>query len=502
MSKKKKAQKIKPPLKVLYATSEAYPLVKTGGLGDVSYALPKALKEKGVDIRLVLPAYRQVLAQVGPVEFLTWLSLPISQGRRNVRILRGQMPGVKIPLYLVDIPELFDREGNPYLTPEGYDWPDNAERFTLFSRAVVEIAKNRVGEDWLAEVVHASDWQTGLVPAFLSEEPHPPKRIFTIHNMAYGGYFDRATFDALHLPWHWWTPEGVEFYGSWSMMKAGIVYADWVNTVSPTYAKEITTEEFGYGFAPLLKANGYKLRGILNGIDTEVWNPATDPYLVKNYSVKKGYIKSKKENKTALLNRFALDKSEAMLVGFVGRLVAQKGIDLVIETLPKMLKETSASFIFVGTGDVYFEKALEDLARRYPNRLGIFIGYSEALAHLVEAGSDVFLMPSRFEPCGLNQMYSLHYGTLPLVHHTGGLADTVVNATEENIQNKRAQGFVFYEMTPHALLSTLHHALYLFDKKKTWQQMQKTAMETPVDWHKPAEAYLQLYLTEPKRNDE
>lgn len=484
-------------MKVLYATSEVYPLVKTGGLGDVSYALPKSLSQKGLDIRMILPAYRQVLQKATHMRIVAWLEIPGVEQTWKIRLLESHLPDTDIPLYLVDIPELFDRPGNPYLTPEGTDWPDNGERFTIFSRVVTEVARNRTHLDWTPDVVHASDWQTGLVPAFLLEEPHPPKRIFTIHNLAYGGYFDRGLYDALQLPWHWWTPAGVEFYGSWSMMKAGIVYSDWVNTVSPTYANEITTAEFGYGFAELLRNNRQKLVGILNGIDTEVWNPATDEYLVKKYSVERGYIPGKAANKQFLCEEFHIPQTDAMLVGFVGRLVSQKGIDLVLDTLPMMLEYTQARFVFVGSGDKGYEAQLQNLAQEYPDRIGVYIGYSEHLAHMIEAASDVFIMPSRFEPCGLNQLYSLAYGTLPLVHHTGGLADTVTNASDENIANKTATGFVFYDMTPHALLSTLQHAEYLFGQKRIWQQMQRTAMRKPVCWDSAALAYINLYQSFP-----
>lgn len=485
-------------MKILFATSEAHPLIKTGGLADVAGSLPNAYKKLKNQVRLVIPAYGDIWEKVTKVKEIADFKVGGCGREIHVRIFQAKSKGLEMPIWLVDVPELFNRPGNPYLSPEGHDWWDNGERFAVFSRAVVELAQDRAGLDWKPSVVHANDWQTGLVPALLSLEETRPKTIFTIHNMAYAGLFPKSLFDGLWLPWAWWTAEGIEFYGNMSMLKAGILMADWVTTVSPTYAKEITYPEFAYGLEGCLikrKEEG-RLVGILNGIDESVWNPEKDGFIRRNYSVKKGRVAAKKVNKKALLNFWDVPKevaeSNAPVIGLVGRLVEQKGIDLVLEVVEEIIETTDARFVFVGTGDAHFEYALSQLAHEYPTRVQVYIGYSELLAHKVEAGSDLFLMPSRFEPCGLNQMYSLAYGTLPIVNHTGGLADTVVNATDENIKNGTATGFVFYDPSRHALKSTILHALHLYGKKRTWQKIQKTAMSQDLGWDKSAKAYLEL----------
>lgn len=485
-------------MKILFATSEAHPLIKTGGLADVSGSLPNAYAKLKHKVRLVIPAYGDVWEKVSKVKKVADFSVGGCGREVHVRIHQAKCEGIDVPIWLVDVPELFNRPGNPYLSPDGVDWWDNGERFAVFSKVVVELSMDRVGLNWQPDMVHANDWQTGLVPALLTKELHRPKTIFTIHNMAYSGLFPLALFESLWLPWEWWSPEGIEFYGNMSMLKAGIRMADWVTTVSPTYAKEITYPEFAYGFEGVLasrEAQG-RLVGILNGIDLNVWNPATDPYIEKQYSAEKGRIAAKQKNKKALLDFWDMPKSvleeDAPLIGLVGRLVAQKGIDLVLEVLPDLLEQTNARFVFVGSGDKHFEYALCEMSHQYPQRILVYIGYSEALAHKVEAGADMFLMPSRFEPCGLNQMYSLAYGTPPIVHHTGGLADTVNNATDQNIQSGDATGFVFYDPSRHALKSTILHALHLYQKKRTWQKVQKNGMQQDFNWSSSAKAYLEL----------
>ncbi|MBN2866750.1 MAG: glycogen synthase GlgA [Thiotrichales bacterium] len=502
-------------MKILFATSEAHPLIKTGGLADVSGSLPNALADLKHKVRLVLPAYQSVMDKLPEKKaYKKVAEFSVSGCDRvyQVKILQvkvGAVAGVDVPVWLVDIPELFDRPGNPYLAADGSDWWDNGERFGVFSKVITELSMNRVGIKWQPDVVHLNDWQTGLVPALLSLEKTPPKSIFTIHNMAYPGNFPKSLFEALNLPWSLWNKEGVEFWGHFSMLKAGLIKADWVTTVSPTYATQICHPELAYGFEGVLqdRAAEGRLKGILNGIDSQVWNPLTDELIVKNYSVKKGRLTGKQANKEALLSDLCLYRGESEkksdkrlancidkpLIGLVGRLVEQKGIDLVLEVIPELIEQSNANFVIVGTGDKFYENQITQMAKQYPGRIWVFIGYSESLAHRVEAGADMFLMPSRFEPCGLNQMYSLAYGTLPIVHHTGGLADTVVNATESNIKNGLATGFVFYDPSRHALKSTLLHALHLFDKKRTWQKIQKTGMEQSFDWKASAQEYVSLY---------
>jgi starch synthase len=501
---------------ILFATSEAHPLIKTGGLGDVSGSLPNALAALKHSIRLVLPAYGAIMARL-PAEVtpkhlatLTVRGCGRSLQAHILEVKAGAIAGLDVPIWLVDIPELFARLGNPYLSTDGTDWWDNGERFAVFSSVVVELAMDRAGLKWRADAVHANDWQTGLIPALLTLEKTPPASVFTVHNMAYPGSFPKSLFEQLGLPWSLWSAEGVEYWGQFSMLKAGLMFADWVTTVSPTYAKEICYPEFGYGLEGVLQKRFAedRLVGILNGIDETVWNPEKDPLIHRNYSAQKGRVVGKQHNKQALLNEMCLIRGHddcimqpemahwlaQPLVGFVGRLVEQKGIDLMLEILPDILAQSSANFVVVGSGDKLFEAALLELADEYPNRMWVYMGYSEALAHQVEAGADLFLMPSRFEPCGLNQMYSLAYGTPPIVHHTGGLADTVVNATDEHLKAGLATGFVFYDPSRHALKSTLLHALHLFTKKRTWQALQKTGMQQDFGWQSSAKQYAKLYV--------
>ncbi len=484
-------------MKILFASSEVWPLIKTGGLGDIAYSLPHALQHLGEDVRIVLPAYQEVLKQLSSFKILGWLSLAIAGKKHSVRVLQANHPQFAMPIWLVDEQTLFDRPGNPYAHPEGYDWADNAERYTLFSEAVARLAMDDLKTGWKADVVHSNDWQTGMVSAFLDNEIERPRRIFTIHNMAYGGNFSHEVFNQLHLPSDWWSPEGVEFYGNFSMLKAGMIYSDMITTVSPTYAKEICTPAFGYGLEGVLASRSYKLKGILNGIDRDVWNPQTDPYIAAPFSAEQ-IQPGKFKNKMALLESYGVSVSKDMLkaplLGMVSRLVEQKGLDMVLETIPLLLKITDANFVFIGTGHPHFEAQLLKLSEQHPQRVMVFIGYSEEKAHLLEAGSDIFLMPSRFEPCGLNQLYSLRYGTIPIVHRTGGLADTVVNASIENGKlNKSSTGFVFDQARASELLKTIMQALKIFTQKEHWNQLQLNAMQQDFGWEKSAQEYLALY---------
>ena len=410
-------------MRVLFATSEIYPLVKTGGLADVAAGLSTALQQLNHEVSIILPAYRDVMEQLESVYEVAH-TLEHSCGvERRVRILRAESDS-GVTLLLVDIPELFDRLGNPYQDEQGNDWWDNGERFGLFSRVVAQVALNQLDLDWVPDVVHCNDWQTGLVPTFMdlfaSDALRKPRSVFTIHNLSYAGKFPYSLFAGLSLPDRWWSPEMLEFHGEFSMLKGGIVCAEHVTTVSPTYAAEIRTPARGFGFEGILQqcaAQG-KLSGILNGIDTEVWNPARDPYIVYPYSVDKGRVAQKKRNKEHLLHAFAPERAQinvaAPLLGSVGRMVEQKGADLLLKAIPPMVEETDANFVILGSGERIYEEGFTALARRYPQRVFVRIGYAEDLAHQIEAGADMFLMPSRFEPCGLNQMYSLAYGTLPI----------------------------------------------------------------------------------------
>jgi len=491
-------------LNILFAASEAFPFIKTGGLGDVVHSLPIALNQLGDDVRLVLPAYRDVLASVDSLKELGYWDLPGIDVTHRVRVLQAHHDGLGDYLYLIDVPSLFDRAGNPYVHSDGFNWPDNAERFTVFSRAVAQMAQGIPGTGWVPDVVHCHDWQTGLVPAFLSMSHPRPKTVFTIHNLAYDGHFSLQDFSSLSLPPEWWSADHVEFYGGFSMLKAGMVFSDHVTTVSPTYAREICTPEYGYRFEGILQHLGDKLSGILNGIDLDIWNPATDSHLNHHYSLKdtaaknNNWQKAKLAIKSELLAKAGLpgvvsSKGSAPLLGFIGRLVEQKGVDLITSMLDELFTSTDAAVIILGSGHRLYEAELSRLAEQYPDRLHVHIGYSEDLAHQVEAGCDLFLMPSRFEPCGLNQMYSLRYGTPPVVNFTGGLADTVTDATALALEDKTANGFVFYDVNADTLLATVKRALTIYRQPKLWKQLCETAMRQDLGWESSAKKYQALY---------
>ncbi len=472
--------------KILFVTSEAHPLIKTGGLADVCGSLPKALVELSQDIRLIIPNY-QALETTESVRFL--FSLRVDN--RNINILETTMPDSQVIVWLVDYPAYYNYPGNPYVDEQGKSWLNNAERFGLFCRIVVEVAMDRVHQDWKPDIVHCNDWQTGLVPAFLSLEHDRPLTIFTIHNMAYQGIFPASTATSLNLPGQLWHLGGLEFHDNLSFIKGGLVYADYITTVSPTYALEIQTPEYGYGLEGLLEYRKESLGGIINGIDLEQWDSTTDQAIAQTYS--ETTLANKKLNKIALQERFGLPVNDDVpLLGLIGRLVEQKGIDLIIECLPDMVT-MGLQFVLLGSGDKGFEKQLKDLALLYPDTIAITIGYDEALAHLIEAGSDVFLMPSRFEPCGLNQMYSQRYGTIPIVRKTGGLADTVTDTLPETLANETASGIVFNEASPSALLEAIKRTLVLYSLTDTWEKMQLNAMRKDFSWHRSAQEYLALY---------
>lgn len=484
-------------MRVLFAVSELFPLVKTGGLGDIAFSLPQALTDLDVDVRVVLPAYRSVLQQVEQVQVLGWLALASGE---EVRILAAQHPAIGFPLWLVDVATLFDRAGQPYTDASGHDWSDNPQRFTMFSEACALLADDGLAIDWRADVVHANDWQTGLLPAFVSLQSKPPRTLFTVHNLAYDCQLDFATFQALKLPPHWWSMELGEFYGRLSMLKCGLVFSDLITTVSPRYAQEIRTVEYGYGYANILDGYADKLVGVLNGIDDSTWNPRTDPHLATHYHVGGKIRAAKKANRAALLAGVgapaAVQAQTGPLVGSVGRLVYQKGIDLLLEAIPALITTSEAIFVVIGSGERELEQRLQSLASQYPGRVFAYLGYSERLAHLVEAGCDLFVMPSRYEPCGLNQMYSLRYGTPPVVRNTGGLADTVVDTTPRSLAREEANGFVFEEPTTEALQAALERAFELYRKPKQWMKLIKIGMRADHGWRRSAEHYLRLY-----RND-
>ncbi|MGR8999354.1 MAG: glycogen synthase GlgA [Gammaproteobacteria bacterium] len=472
--------------KILFVTSEAYPLIKTGGLADVSGSLPKALAELDVDVRIIMPKYQAIKT----TEKIYYKST-VRVAHTDANILETRLPGTQVPVWLVDCPEFFDFPGNPYVDEQGNAWPNSAERFALFCRIAVEVAMNRGYLNWTPDIIHCNDWQSGLVPALLSLEASRPATVFTIHNMAYQGIFPKATKSSLNLPKELWNPDGIEFNGMLSFIKGGLAYSDHITTVSPTYAREIQSADFGYGLEGLLSYRKESLTGIVNGIDAEQWNPETDPYINEHFGL--STLTKKQLNKTALQNKYFLPlNSNIPVIALISRLVEQKGIDLILECLPELLT-LPLHFVLLGSGDTSFEQQLYNFANAYPDKMAVTIGYDEGLAHLIEAGADIFLMPSRFEPCGLNQIYSQRYGTVPIVRKTGGLADTVVDTLAETLRNNTATGFVFNEATPGSLMEAIKRALIVYSQPASWKQLQTTGMQKDYSWKKSAKEYMALY---------
>lgn len=474
--------------KVLFVTSEVYPLSKTGGLGDVAASLPTALSRQGVDIRILVPAYASTLRIAEDVGIKILKTFHINN--QEVSILETRLPGTRVKVWLVDIPAFSQREGNFYCGPDGHDWFDNAERYFLFCRAAEELAMDRAGLGWKPDVVHGNDWQTGLIAPLLSEQPDRPATVFTIHNLAYRGEFSYEEFVRLEMPTSWWHPDKLEFFKKIAFIKGGLVFSDKITTVSPNYAREIQTARYGWGLEGLLKSRSESLEGILNGIDTREWNPATDAYLPKKYS--RFSLGDKKINKRVMQERFGLEIDDDIpIAGFIGRMVHQKGIDLILYSLPELLRDRKCQLIALGNGEHHYEQALLELARQFPGQVSMTAGYSEEMAHLIEAGADIFLMPSAFEPCGLNQMYSLRYGTVPVVHGVGGLRDTIEDYQNDNIH--LANGFIFNDFNGEDFSKSLLRAIDTWHQPEIWHQLQRNGMKQDLSWKRSAQRYLAMY---------
>lgn len=473
------------PLRVLFATSELYPLAKTGGLADVCAALPATLAGFGTDIRAMLPGYSSVLDTVRCPEAVA--DLPFGG-----RLLLGRTPDTDLPVYVFDSPELFRRRGGPYQDGDKRDWPDNLQRFSAFSAAVVHLGLRGDGSGWLPDLVHANDWHTGLVPALIKLQDGPrPSTVFTIHNLAYQGNFPLDAARSVGLPEALLTPEAAEFYGQLSCLKAGIRYADRLTTVSPTYAREILTPEFGAGLDGLLRVRAGDLVGILNGIDTRLWNPAEDAALPAHYDT--DHPDGKREVKALVCQDFGLDPTspEPLVIG-VNRLTQQKMADVVLDALPILLDE-GAQIILHGEGDPELETAFRAAAVGHESQLAVRIGYQETLAHRLHAAADIALTPARFEPCGLTTMYALRYGALPITCPVGGLADTVVDIDAESSDTITGTGFVFSEPTAEALASTMRRARSLFRDPVAWNRARYAAMSCDFGWDISTRRYLALY---------
>ena len=486
-------------VKVLIATSEAVPFAKTGGLADVCGALPAELAKLGNEIGLIMPAYACVkeAAAADGIELKETgrtVSIPVGNQIIAGTYLTADLPG-NVKGYFVDQPEYFDR---PSLYGEnGVDYRDNCERFVFFSRAVLEAIRTL---DLEVDLIHCNDWQTALVPTLIDAEYRITRgyerlaTLLTIHNMAYQGRFWHWDMLLTGLDWRYFNWRSLEFFGDLNLLKGGIVYADAINTVSPTYAREIQTPGFGCGLEGVLTQRSNVLSGILNGVDYGNWNPKTDSFLAASYDAD-DWQKGKATCKAELQKTMGLDVNpDVPIVGFVGRLAEQKGVELIAQLIRKWSGTENVQWAILGTGSLELETELAKLSKERPHRVAAQLAFSNEMAHKIEAGSDVFLMPSRYEPCGLNQMYSLKYGTPPLVHATGGLKDTVVNATEEAIAAKAATGFVFYDYDLHALESTLRWAVTLYNERRDdWNGIVSKGMNQDWSWSRSANAYSQLY---------
>ena len=459
-------------MRVLFATPECAPLTKTGGLGDVSAALPAALRTLGHDVRVLMPGYEPALAalpQAAEVAAVQLLGEP-------ARLLEAG------DFLLVDCPPLFRRDGGPYQDAAGLDWPDNPRRFAALSRVAALLAGGASPLAWRPQVLHCNDWPCGLAPVYLSFETSRAAAVMTVHNLAFQGVFDASWMKPLALPAATFSIEGVEFYGKLSFLKGGLAYADAITTVSPTYAREIETEELGCGLDGLLRARRDVLSGIANGIDAQTWDPQRDPHLAQTYG--RWTLERKAANKAALQRRLGLAADPGVpLLGAVCRFTEQKGVDLIAEAADELLG-LPAQLALLGSGERRFEEALRALAERRPGAVGLAVGFDEGLAHLIEGGADLFLMPSRFEPCGLNQMYSQRYGTLPVARATGGLVDTVSDGET---------GFLFAEATRGALVAAVRRALEAWRDARRWRELQRRAMERDFSWAAPARQYAALY---------
>jgi len=478
------------PLNILFATPEAVPFAKTGGLADVAGALPKSLQALGCQVKLIMPYYRLVKDSGLPHQYLGQeIEVPLGDEKLKADIYLGHL-NQDIPVYFIGREEFFDRE-YLYGTAKG-DYFDNAERFIFFSRAVLIFCQ---GMGFSPDIIHHHEWQTGLIPAYLkSVYRNDPlfsrsATTFTIHNIAYQGLFKKEKFGLTGLPPAMYSPEGIEFWERINFMKAGIVYADVINTVSKKYSEEIQSPEYGYGLEGILRKRKESLYGILNGVDDEDWDPSHDPHLIAPYSSKD--ISSKKQCKKDLLKEFHLPSSveEVPLLGMISRLADQKGFDLLME-ISEELFALDIGFVLLGTGEQKYHDLLTQVAQKYPQKAGIRIAYDDRLAHKIEAGADFFLMPSKYEPCGLNQIYSLKYGAIPVVRATGGLDDTI---TPYDPATKKGNGFKFTRYDAKEFLNTIKMAISFYYQPVHWRQLLQNAMAADFSWKKSAEAYLQLY---------
>lgn len=482
-------------MNILFATTEAVPFCKTGGLGDVCGALPRELAALGHNVALVLPAFRQAVAAGQPIES-TGVSFQLPVGRKQVRgsILKTNLPDSDVPVYLIEQDYYFNRA--ELYRENGADYQDNCERFVFFQRAVFEAIKQL---DLGTDLIHCHDWPTGLIPIYLKtlyrNDPALENiaTLFTIHNLAYQGSFWHWDMELTGLDWKHFNFRELEFYGQLNFLKAALVHADLLTTVSPTYAQEIQFPPLSCGLEGVLQYRREDLFGVLNGADYADWNPATDHHLPERFDLET-VVHGKATCKAALQREMGLpERSDVPLLASVGRLVDQKGFDLVAQVMQQWAGNRDVQWVILGTGEQHYHDLLSQLAQQHPERIAVKIGFSETLAHRIEAGADIYLMPSRYEPCGLNQIYSLKYGTVPVVRQTGGLADTIVDATPHALVNHTANGFSFVPATSEAFAATIDRACQAYFDKLIWNQLIHTAMKQDWSWRRSAGRYGELY---------
>ena len=483
-------------IKVLYVSSEVEPFAKTGGLADVAGSLPKELRKLGVDVRVILPKYGSIdeqkykITEVSKSEFEVSIGDEKIKGKLKETSIEGDSK--KIEVYLLENDFYYNRNGLYTDANTNSDFPDNAERFIFFSRGILEALKKI---NWTPDIIHCNDWQSGLIPVYLKTIYANDvfyqgiKTVFSIHNLAYQGIFDKDTLVKTGLPWDVFTIDGIEFFGRMNFMKSGIIFSDFITTVSPKYAEEICSSvEYGYGLEGVLTKRKTELAGILNGVDYGAWSPLKDEYIPQKYSGRN--LAKKSINKKVLLKKFVLPyREDVPAVGMISRLADQKGFDL-IEAAVDQLMQLEIQMIFLGTGELKYRQFLEQLKKHNPKQIGLHIGFDNELAHLIEAGSDMYLMPSRYEPCGLNQMYSLKYGTVPIVRATGGLDDSV---EQYNPETKTGTGFKFIAYDKSHLIDAVNLAVKVYKDKPAWTQLMKNGMKQDFSWKASAKKYINLY---------
>lgn len=475
-------------IEVLSVASEAFPLIKTGGLADVVGALPAALAPHGVSVRTLIPGYPRVMEALAGNGREVWYYSNFFGG--ETRLVAGRAGGLDI--IAIDAGHLYGRPGNPYLGPDGRDFPDNWRRFAALSYAAYELSTGLV-EDYRPDILHCHDWQAGLVPAYVRYNAGSTARtILTVHNIAFQGIFGWDIFNALRLDYAAAGDGVLEYFGSISYLKAGLATADRITTVSPTYAHEIRTSAYGMGLDGLLKGRAAVMRGILNGIDAHAWDPGSDPALAQTYSA--ATIANRAANKQAVEQRFGLEHDDSPIFSVVSRLTWQKGLDMLVPLCDELVAR-GARLVVLGSGEGELENGFNGAAMRHPGRIGVIIGYDEQLSHLIQGGADVMVVPSRFEPCGLTQLYGLRYGCIPLVSRVGGLADTVIDANEAAVEAGVATGIVFSPATEEALSEGIRRTIALYNRPKVWHKMQRRGMKSDVSWEASAGKYADLYAS-------